>query len=133
MSTPNEHPRVPMRRSRSPVWDDSDHVATQFEPPLTGRKFSMFVSEELLAQFGQRAMEEATKHLGQHIVYEHQGTIDAVVSRVLLDPEFMKPIIEQELRRAVRNMVLSLWNDEEKKNLRDWFDLFTAKCQEEQP
>jgi hypothetical protein len=98
------------------------------EPPLIGRRFSMIVSEEMLAQIGARGLEHAAERLGQEVAYRHQGDIQKAVDRYLFDGSWLRPIIEDELRRMAREFVLSLWSDDEKKNLRDWFDVFTAKC-----
>ena len=92
-----------------------------------GRRYSMDVSNELLAQCGEMAIKEAASQLGRHIAYEEQSRLHSLVVNTLVEnPEWVKAVIEQELRKAARAMVLSLWSDDEKKALRDWFDLFTA-------
>ena len=123
----SEHERVPMRRRTN--WIGEDDVSLKIEPPLIGRRFTMDVSENVLAQFGAEAIKHCVERLGQEVAYRHQDEIHRMVAAAILDKAWALPIIEQELRRACREMVLSLWSDDEKKNLRDWFDLFTASLQ----
>lgn len=121
--------RYPMRRKLKPSFVSSEDVEVRFDPPKVGRAAAtMIVSEEVLSQIGARAVEAAVDEMGKVAVYAHQGEIETAVRHVLHDHDWIKPIIENELRRATRDFVLSLWSDDEKKNLRDWFDIFTAKC-----
>lgn len=126
----NNRERVPMPNRGGWIADDDVNVSSIKTPPV-GRRYSMDVSELVLAQVGARALEHAIQRLGEHVAYEHQDEIQRVVSAAVLDRAWALPIIEEEMRRAVREMVFSLWSDDEKKNLRDWFDVFTAKVRGE--
>jgi hypothetical protein len=66
--------------------------------------------------------------MGRAVAYARQSEVLLAVDRLLMDHAWVQPIIEQELRRAVREFVLALWSDDEKKAMREWFDLFTMKC-----
>lgn len=128
----SEHQRVAMP-NRSGWIADEDVNVSSVKTPRIGRRYSMDVDESVLAQIGARALEHAIQRLGEHVAYEHQHEIHSAVSTLVHDIAWAKPIIEQEMRRAVREMVLSLWSDDEKQNLRDWFDLFTAKVRGNEP
>lgn len=118
--------RVPMQRKQT-SWVSTEDAALNIEPPIIGRRFSMDINEEVLLQIGTRALESAVDTLGRHIAYEHRGDIQAAIDRYLFDASWVKPIIEDEMRRAAREFVMALWSDEEKQNLRDWFDVFAGK------
>jgi len=91
----------------------------------------MDIDEAVLAQIGARALEHMIQRLGEQVAYEHQHEIHTAVSTLVHDIAWAKPIIEQEMRRAVREMVFSLWSDDEKQHLREWFDVFTANVRGE--
>jgi len=120
-----------MKRRSQAGWIGEDDVSVSMEPPLIGRRFSMDISEEVLAQIGARALEYAVEKLGQYVAHEHLPDIQHAVHSLLMDHSWIQPIIEDELRRSVREFVLSLWSDEEKRAQRDWFDLFTMKLRPE--
>lgn len=119
--------RVAMPKRHTQWIAEGDDMRLSLTPPPMGRRFSMDINETVLLQLGARALEAAVEQLGRHVAYEHQHEIHAVVAEVLLDRAWALPIIEEELREAARAMVLSLWSDDEKKNLRDWFDVFAGK------
>ena len=108
------------------IADGDVDVSLSERTPQYGRRLAMDINESVLVQIGSRALEEATKRLGAEAAYEHQHEISGLVATLLLDAEWIKPIIEQEVRQAARQMMLSLWSDEEKKAQREWFDLFHA-------
>lgn len=119
--------RVAMPRKTTTVWAEPEDLSFRMEGPKYGQRFVMNVSEDLLAKVGERALLHATESLAQLAVYQHQRELQEAVDKLLFDSTWLKPIIEHELRRCVREFVLSLWSDEEKKNQRDWFDLFAEK------
>ena len=119
--------RVPMRSKRHWIGEDEVQVDVT-KGPRGGRRITMDVDETVLSQLGARVIEHAVETLGREFVYRHGPAIEAAVYSTLHDHRTLQPLIEQELRRAVREFILGLWSDEEKKNLRDWFDLFTQKC-----
>lgn len=106
---------------------DSDLISQQ---PKMARRFYVDISEEALAQMGARVVEAAVDQLGRTVPHLYAHEIQAAVDKLLFDFDWLKPILENEVRRATRDFVLSLWSDDEKKALRDWFDVFTAKCLE---
>lgn len=121
--------RVPMKGKSTWLKEDDVNISSTTLTHRVARRFSMDVDEQVLAQIGARALESAVDALGRHVAYEHEGDIRQAVDKFLFDGTWVKPILEQEIRRAAREFVLALWSDEEKKDLRDWFDVFTAKCQ----
>lgn len=122
--------RIPMRPKDRTQWvaDDDVMVRQRLDPPRVGRNVEVVVSEVILEQIGARALEHAVERAGHQFAYEHQHEIHEACSKLLLDAEWIKPILEDELRQAAREMVLSLWSGEEKAALRSWFDLLTAKA-----
>jgi hypothetical protein len=121
--------RVPMR-PKSGGWINAEDIDLQIrsEPRVGVRSVSMVIDEAVLAQIGAKAFEAAVEQYGKHVAYEHMDRIQGLVVNLLLDKTWLMPIVENELRRATRDMVLSLWNNDEKKAMRDWFDVFTAAC-----
>jgi len=117
--------RVPMPPSKVQWGEDLD--ASVSLRPRMGRRLSMDVSEEALAQIGARGLEHATKRLSQEIVHLHAADIQRTIDGLLMDRSWAEPIIEDELRRGVRAFISSLWSDEEKKAQRDWFDVFACE------
>jgi len=115
-----------MPRKTGWIGEDDVHVSST-QTPMVGRRFSMDINEDLLAQVGARALEHAIEKLGQHVAYEHLGDIQRAVDACLMDKAWIQPILEDELRRCTRDFVLSLWSDDEKKAQREWFDVFTNK------
>lgn len=88
----------------------------------------MIVNERLLSErLAPHVLEEATKQLGHVVVYEHQADIMRAVDKLLMDGEWLKPIVENEMRNCVRQFALSLWTSEERAAQREWFDLFAEK------
>lgn len=126
----NELPRAPLLQRT--VWLGDEDVNVSITSPL-GRRISMTVSEAALAQFGAEVVKQAVKRMGAELPHLYAAEIQRAVDQLLFDKGWLVPIIENEVRRATRDFVLSLWNDEEKKNLRDWFDVFTAKCSDANP
>lgn len=96
--------RVPMRPARSGWIRDAD-VSISTEPQAIGRRFNMDVNEVVLAQMGKHALEAAVEQLGQHVAYEHQHEIHTLVATALLDKAWALPIIEDEMRRCVRELL----------------------------
>ena len=116
-----------MSEIRVPFHQADPDVKVSSAPFREGRRYNMDVSNALLAQCGEIALREAAAQLGRAIAYEQQNRLHSLVVDTLVnDPAWVKSIIEQELRKAARAMVHSLWSDDEKKALRDWFDLFTS-------
>lgn len=125
--------RVPMPAKRG-GWVHDEDMAVSLKPNFpVGQRFSMDINEAVLRQLGARALEHAAERLGQHVAHEHIGDIQQAVDRYLFDGSWVKPIIEEEIRRAAREFVLALWSDDEKKAMRDWFDLFTATIRGSSP
>jgi hypothetical protein len=127
--------RVPMR-PKPTAWLTDDDVQVSMDRlrgPRIGRRLSMDIDEIALAQFSARAVEHATKVLAEHIAARMQPDIERAVYERLHDIKWMQQVVESEMRRTVRDFVMSLWSDDEKKNLRDWFDLFTAQCRGDVP
>ena len=92
-------------------WRGNDDVRVSSAPdgPLVGRRFAMDVSEAMLAQIGARGLEQAVDQLGRAIAYEHRDDIQRTVQSYLMDRAWAQPIIEEELRRAVREFVRELF------------------------
>jgi hypothetical protein len=119
-------PRVPLLRPMR--WMEDDAASVAIAPPI-GRRFSMIIDEAALAQMGSRVVEAAIDQLGRTVPHVYASEIQTAVDRLLFDRAWLEPILENEIRRCAREFILSLWSDDEKKNLRDWFDVFTANIQ----
>ena len=119
---------MPPQRTRVP-FSRNDPSVIVTAGPRVGERFSVNVDidegcwrDEL---FAAEVLKEAIHYAITAILREKQPELQSLIMKWIMDASFVKSIVEQELRQAAREMVLSLWSDEEKKNLRDWFERFT--------
>ena len=123
----SEAKRVTMKQPARFVDPSDVSVSPGLGPDYTvGRRFNFDIDEAVLAQIGSRAVEAMTDQMVREIAYRYRGDLESVVVTLLADLEWVKPILESELRAAARDLVKSLWSNEEKAALRSWFDVLTA-------
>lgn len=128
MSEPLRVPFPP--KSSGWIGEEDVRAGRQLDPPRRGTRYHVDLSDDAIAQFGARVVESAIEQLGKSIPYNHQPEIQRAVDALLFDRAWLEPIIEAEVRQCVREFVMSLWSDDERKAQRDWFDLFAAKLKE---
>jgi hypothetical protein len=107
---PIEHTRYPMRH-RKPLVALED-VDIRYEPLQIGQVVAkMILSEQVILdhrKIAARALEVAVDEMGKAAAYAHQGEIQRAVDDVLRDTAWIRPIIEQEIRRTVSAVVAEM-------------------------
>ena len=101
---------------------DADVTLSKTPNYLVGRRLSMTVSETALAEIGARGLAACVQRLAEEIACRHYGDIESAVVTHLADRGWVQQIVEDELRKAVRLMVSSLWSEEDKAALRGGLD-----------
>lgn len=111
MSEPTEQ-RVPMR-PKFATWLSPDDVAASIvpDPPRCGKRFSLDVAEEALAQMSGAMVEHVAKRLAEAVVLRHELEIRDAILSYLRDRAWAEPIVKQAIRDAVRLWIRDAFAD----------------------
>lgn len=104
--------RVPMPSRRPAFIADDEIAATITKQPNYARRFSMDVSEEALAQMGQRVIPVVAEDIAKRAVWNHQADIERAVYSYINNPEWAEPIIRAAIFAAVLQFVRETFGPE---------------------
>jgi hypothetical protein len=76
-----------------------------------GRRFTVDVSHEVVADLKGEAGRLAVSRLTEAVVHYHSDAIRDAVHSIILDREWAEPVIREEIARAVRSVVADMFHE----------------------
>lgn len=100
--------KVLMPKDRAMILDDELAIGVKNIPAI-GTRFSMDVSDDALRRLGREAVAHSVVTLAEVTVHRHGREIQNAVHEFILNKEWALPIIEDEIRKTVRQMIVDMF------------------------
>lgn len=102
--------RVPMSPNPAELVRSNDvELSATSVPGKVGKRFSMVVDELVLMKAPRAAVVHALERLGEQVACPMQREVEQRVGEILADRAWLRPIVEDEIRKTVRAHILSIF------------------------